>query len=788
MTLQNEAHTLRVMMYIFPRQFGLHNVFTSKVNFKETAQRLKDYTLREEEIFEKFGRLNESTNRIKIPKRLRGTATELLHTSLSHQEVESTEPNIDRRPSRKAVVLRKRKATQLSPPQKDPVSSIFDLATPPAKVSAFCQAVLKKIVPKGFWGSGNAAQLNESIVLKKVDQFIFFRRFEGISLHEVMQHMKLTEIDWLAPPALRSNNTSQTDLQKRRELVSEFLYFVFDSLLIPLIRSHFYVTDSSNHKYKLFFFRHDVWRYVAEPAMASLKAKMFSEVNLSRAHQILDSRALGFSQIRLLPKETGMRPIMNLRKRVAPRGKSKILGPGINKILAPVHAILQLEKTRNPQKLGATMFSVGDIYKRVKPFKSRIFSPGVDLYFAKVDVQSAFDTIPQAAIVSLLASIPQQRNYQVSTYAEIASNLISQAGIKTKAKPVKRWPSAAISDRDSSTFMQHLESMWATTNRNTVFVDRWKKYYDTSELLQLVASHIQQNLVKIGKKFYRQRQGIPQGSILSSTLCNYFYADLEVHVLSFLDSEDCLLLRLIDDFLLITLDKQKAIRFVETMHQGVPEYGVVVNSRKTLVNFDMKFDGEPIPKLNPGQRFPYCGSTIDCKTLDISRNRETEEKAIYNSLTIEFSRIPGQTFQRKVLNAFRIQSHIMYFDSVLNSAGTILNNIYGAFSETATKMWAYARCLPTQKQPSSALVIKTISRLVDVSYVLLISKSRKLRSPGYTCDIKKPEISWLVFNAFRKVLERKQSRYGMVLDWLKAEITKLSVKKDIRHGRVTQVI
>ncbi|KAI0841960.1 hypothetical protein F5Y06DRAFT_164723 [Hypoxylon sp. FL0890] len=76
--LHNEAHTLRVMMYIFPRQFGLHNVFTSKVNFKETSQRLKDYTLREEEIFQKFGRLNEPTTRVQTPKRLRGTATELV--------------------------------------------------------------------------------------------------------------------------------------------------------------------------------------------------------------------------------------------------------------------------------------------------------------------------------------------------------------------------------------------------------------------------------------------------------------------------------------------------------------------------------------------------------------------------------------------------------------------------------------------------------------------------------------------------------------------------------------
>ncbi|KAI1368000.1 hypothetical protein F5Y08DRAFT_20053 [Xylaria arbuscula] len=75
---QNNVHTLKVMMYIFPRQFGLHNVFTSKVNTKETSQRLKDYTLREEEIFEKFGRLGDDGVQVKIPKRLRGLARELV--------------------------------------------------------------------------------------------------------------------------------------------------------------------------------------------------------------------------------------------------------------------------------------------------------------------------------------------------------------------------------------------------------------------------------------------------------------------------------------------------------------------------------------------------------------------------------------------------------------------------------------------------------------------------------------------------------------------------------------
>ncbi|KAI8954725.1 hypothetical protein F4801DRAFT_446887 [Xylaria longipes] len=75
---QNDVHTLKVMMYMFPRQFGLHNVFTSKVDPKETSQRLKDYTLREEEIFEKFGRLGDNRVHLKIPRRLRGRARDLV--------------------------------------------------------------------------------------------------------------------------------------------------------------------------------------------------------------------------------------------------------------------------------------------------------------------------------------------------------------------------------------------------------------------------------------------------------------------------------------------------------------------------------------------------------------------------------------------------------------------------------------------------------------------------------------------------------------------------------------
>lgn len=73
--------TTRIMMYMFPRQFGLHNVFTSHVDMSKTAQKLQDYTLREEEIFEKFHKTTDGDKPrldVRVPKRLRGELEHLV--------------------------------------------------------------------------------------------------------------------------------------------------------------------------------------------------------------------------------------------------------------------------------------------------------------------------------------------------------------------------------------------------------------------------------------------------------------------------------------------------------------------------------------------------------------------------------------------------------------------------------------------------------------------------------------------------------------------------------------
>jgi len=57
-------------------------------------------------------------------------------------------------------------------------------------VSAFCRAVLLRLIPSDFWGAGDTKAHNEKIFLRNVDRFIKLRRFETLSLHDVCQGLK----------------------------------------------------------------------------------------------------------------------------------------------------------------------------------------------------------------------------------------------------------------------------------------------------------------------------------------------------------------------------------------------------------------------------------------------------------------------------------------------------------------------------------------------------------------------------------------------------------------------
>ncbi|RDL40109.1 uncharacterized protein BP5553_00088 [Venustampulla echinocandica] len=809
--------TIYTMMYLFPRQFGLHNVFTSQTDARQTVQAYMDYTLREDEINAKY----PSPTTPKIPKRLRGRAIDLArklqiqHSRCSYkqliehycpvsgggsnfvipqpdsQEISevsavfktqdsiSTAPQLTNSPGMKAVIPGKQLSMMLH-------------ATPQAMVSAFCRAVLTRLIPKEFWGTGQVQAHNEKIFSHNVHRFIELRRFENLTLHELSQGLQISTIEWLEPPNCAGNKLAKSDLNKRMEIFHEFLYYIFDSILIPLIRTNFHVTESNIHKYRLFYFRHDVWRTLAEPAIAALKLTMFEEMKLERAHRLLESRPLGFSQLRLLPKETGLRPIMNLRRRTIKRGSKNFLGSSINSILAPVFNAFTYEKTRNPDRLGATLASVGDIYEKLKLFKLRHTTSSMPFYFVKVDVKAAFDTIPQAAVVNLMSSLLSESEYRISKHVEIkpGENFREDLLGRERTKPIRRWVATAKKGTNFQSFEAALETDLAVKKKHMIFVENIVgKFRDREELLDLLAEHVQRNMVKIGKKFYRQKEGIPQGSVLSSLLCNYFYGDLEAQHLGFLDPEQSLLLRYIDDFLLVTTNKSHAKQFLQIMHDGLPAYGVRVNPDKTLLNFEATINNKKVARLVGTSDFPYCGSFINTRTLNVTRDRERRKDLdTVDSLTVEFSKNPGKNFHRKVLNAFKIQGHAMFLDTSFNSVQTVISNVHSAFVETASKMWIYARCLPVRKQPGTNLLIKTISDLIDLAFALMKSKSKNSKNIGYKCALTKVQVEWLAVNAFRDVLRKRQTKYRKTLEWLDRRVAMLRVKEGRACDRMSGIV
>lgn len=217
-------------MYMFPRQFGLHNVFTSEVDRSQTAQKFQDYTMREDQIGPRFLDPDDRNRAVqpKIPKRLRGEARQLvqrlqiLHercsyvqlldhycpitlkcltsraqsvasrvktpASASHASQAMSQSRHSRKPDRRYRRQALRQASQLA--TKCDHKAVVDMAVPISSVSAFCRATMAKIIPNAFWGSDQ--DQNKQVFLQKVDHFIRLRRFESISLHEISQGFKVS--------------------------------------------------------------------------------------------------------------------------------------------------------------------------------------------------------------------------------------------------------------------------------------------------------------------------------------------------------------------------------------------------------------------------------------------------------------------------------------------------------------------------------------------------------------------------------------------------------------------
>ncbi|KAJ3132130.1 hypothetical protein HDU90_007563 [Geranomyces variabilis] len=581
------------------------------------------------------------------------------------------------------------------------------------QVYSFVRAVFSQVIPNDFWGSDH----NQEVVLKAADKFIRLRRHETMSLQNSIKHFRISDCRWAASSNARAGKVKQytplSESNKQHELVYQFLFWVFELFLIPLLKTNFYATESAPFRNKVFYFRHDLWHGLTSGVRANLSATIFRPID--PADSTLDSsRTLGYSYIRLLPKESGLRMITNLRRRF-PNKPCRAMPPqavmdknkqqnglSINSILQNAFHVLSYEKTRVPSILGSSVLGLNDIYPKLKAFQAHCRpAPGqapTKLYFCKVDVTSCFDTIDQRLLLSIVRDIVQDDEYMIQKY----STIYPSAG-RLKRSFIRR-------ARPSGEFAQfsELAKSLADGLRNTILVDGVVYTFEEREsLLALMEEHICNNLIKMGKKLFRQIVGIPQGSVLSTLLCSLFYAHLEKTKLSRFVSENSLLLRYVDDFLYVTTSKDQAADFLHAMH------------------------------------------------ADIS-----------DSLTVDFAKRPGFAFRHKVMQMLKPKCHAIFIDTELNSIAVVLLNIYQNHRMCAAKFVAYQASMPrTASALCDAFYYDVIQEAIRFSYSLIRSRvaSGTAVKNHCRCPITAAHVEWLGLTAFQAILTSRQSRFSNVL-------------------------
>lgn len=295
----------------------------------------------------------------------------------------------------------------------------------------------------------------------------------------------------------------------------------------------------------------------------------------------------------------------------------------------------------------------------------------------KVDVQACFDTVPQEHLLQVITALLSSDEYHMENHAEVKPpQVVGQRQDVVTTKAVIKFNALARPANKGG--CRGLETHDPNNQGNFIAVGPLgHQSHHKQTIVELLQEHVKYNIVKIGRKYYRQKNGIPQGSVLSSLLCNFFYGSLEKDILQFTRRSDTVLIRLIDDFLLVSLDQSVAIRFLQLMHRGIPDYGISVKAEKSLVNFDCHVNGQQVARCHD-KEFPYCGLLIDSETLDIKKNAATRTNNtseihpgewhtnvltrldITDSLTVEHASIPGRTFRRKALKY--VTSHCLVLD------------------------------------------------------------------------------------------------------------------------------
>ncbi|KAF6357655.1 telomerase reverse transcriptase [Rhinolophus ferrumequinum] len=651
----------------------------------------------------------------------------------------------------------------------------------PWHVYGLLRACLRRLVPAGLWGSRH----NERRFLKNVKKFVSLGKHAKLSLQELTWKMKVQDCAWLCQKP-GGRRVPAAEHRRRESLLAKFLCWLMGTYVVELLRSFFYVTETTFQKNRLFFFRKSVWNQLQSIGIRQhLDRVQLQEVSDKEVQRLRAAGpALLQSRLRFLPKPSGLRPIVNMRYVVGAgtlRKDKKV--QHVTSQIKTLFGVLNYERARRPGLLGASVMGLDDIHRAWRAFALRVRAqdPAPQLYFVKVDVTRAYDTLPQDRLLQLVANVigPPEHTYCMRQYA-----VVQRSACGHVRKSFKRHQVSTLTDLQPymRQFVQHLQE--TSSLRDAVIIEQSCSLNEASgSLLDFFQHLVHSHVIRIGGKSYVQCQGVPQGSVLSSLLCSLCYGDMESKVFPGIQ-QDGLLLRLVDDFLLVTPHLTHAKVFLRTLVRGVPEYGCVANLRKTVVNFPVE-DGTPGgegPLQLPAHcLFPWCGLLLDTRTLEVLCDYSSYARtSIRTSLTFSRGFKAGRSMRRKLFRVLGLKCHSLFLDLQVNSLQTVCTNVHKVFLLQAYRFHACVLQLPFNQRvwKNPSFFLRVISDMASRCYALLKAKNAGmlLGAKGAAGPFPSEAARWLCLHAFLLKLSRHNVTYKCLLGPLREAQSQLCLR------------
>lgn len=511
-------------------------------------------------------------------------------------------------------------------------TSHLDLQTPKKNVVKLVILVLEKLIPLSMFGSKH----NKSRILRGVSDLINLPLNGVLYVNDLISKIRMKDVGYLYIGGDRNNH------ERSQILFKNFIIWIFTIMVPRIIKSFFYCTEISASS-NIVYFRHDIWQKLTKPFMSQYFNNYLFENAVCRNHSSYVLSEFNHNRIRVIPKRAnGEFRVISVPSKGVDEDEYIAYKINRSRVVVPVMAILnylRYKKTTDFEKINSP-FQLADRLLNFKKKLLKLYGTLPELYFMKFDVASCYDSIPRKKVLSVIETLLQsETNFYVKSYT-----VYNPTNGRLKVKHL-------VND-DRKRFPEKL------------YINNNQEYFFTSQsTLDAIKFELFKTVLWVGDKCYFRRDGIFQGSSYSPLLVDILYDDMIQNFKQFRchEGQQLLVIRIADDFLIISTDQNQIIEIKDIAVSGFGDYNAVAKKEKIVV-LDSKFTASDYQILS------FCGLDIDVKNLEIWKSdKSLNVPIINNSSTI-------RTYSL-VLNSFRLRLEYRTLNGLLNSLDTMRNQI-----------------------------------------------------------------------------------------------------------------